>query len=244
MNAVMHTIYTPAKLLVAIVDRGRGEAAMAVAKGAGARGGTILMGRGTADSRLLHLLGLDDMDKDVLLTLTEREAAAPIMAALRSAGHLRKSHGIVFRIDVGGMLRHVPWTPPAPETRNATPAAPTGAAFLNPEAGSDIMSETATHELISVIVNAGYADDIMAAARKAGAPGGTVINARGTGREEDVKFFGVTIVPEKELVLILVPKDQSPTILAAVKKTPCLARPGIGIAFCVDVESFTALGGT
>lgn len=105
------------------------------------------------------------------------------------------------------------------------------------------MSESATHELISVIVNAGYADDIMAAARKAGAPGGTVINARGTGREEDVKFFGITIVPEKELILILVPKEQSPTILNAVKSVPCLAQPGIGIAFCMDVESFATLGG-
>ena len=83
----------------------------------------------------------------------------------------------------------------------------------------------------------------MAAARKAGAPGGTVINARGTGREEDVKFFGITIVPEKELILILVPKEQSPTILNAVKSVPCLAQPGIGIAFCIDVESFATLGG-
>lgn len=37
------------------------------------------------------------------------------MEALRSAGHLRKSHGIVFRIDVGGMLRHVPWMSSEPE---------------------------------------------------------------------------------------------------------------------------------
>ena len=83
----------------------------------------------------------------------------------------------------------------------------------------------------------------MAAARKAGAPGGTVINARGTGREEDVKFFGITIVPEKELILILVPKEQSPTILNAVKSVPCLAQPGIGIAFCMDVGSFATVGG-
>lgn len=243
MNAVMQTIYAPAKLLVTIVDRGRGEAAMTVAKGAGARGGTILLGRGTADNRVLHLLGLDDVEKDVLLTLTTREAAGPILQALRSAGQLRKSHGIAFRIDVGGMLRHVPRPSPEPEAEPFSPSAPSKLTSSHPEAESDTMSETATHELISVIVNAGYADDIMAAARKAGAPGGTVINARGTGREEDVKFFGITIVPEKELILLLVPKEQSRTILDAVKKTPCLAQPGIGIAFCVDVESFSALGG-
>ena len=50
-------------------------------------------------------------------------------------------------------------------------------------------------------------------------------------------------MPEKELILILVPKEQSPTILNAVKSVPCLAQPGIGIAFCMDVESFATLGG-
>ena len=51
------------------------------------------------------------------------------------------------------------------------------------------MNAQASHQLICVIVNAGYADDVMNAARTAGATGGTVINARGTGREEDVKLF-------------------------------------------------------
>lgn len=84
----------------------------------------------------------------------------------------------------------------------------------------------------------------MAAARKAGGPRRHRISThRARGREEDVKFFGITIVPEKELILILVPKEQSPTILNAVKSVPCLAQPGIGIAFCMDVESFATLGG-
>lgn len=243
MSVATRTGYMPAKLLVTITDRGRGEAAMAVAKGAGARGGTILMGRGTADSRVLRLLGLDDMEKDVLLTLTTREAAGPVMEALRTAGSLRRSRGAVFRVDVGGMLRHVPFAPSEDRPEDSGAAASSDAPFPHPEARNDTMSETATHELVSVIVNAGYADDVMAAARRAGASGGTVINARGTGREEDVKFFGITIVPEKELLLILTPREKRQAILEAVRATPCLARPGIGIAFCIDVEEFVPLGG-
>lgn len=99
-----------------------------------------------------------------------------------------------------------------------------------------------SHELISVIVNAGYAEDIMHAARKAGATGGTIINARGTGKEEDVKFFGITIVPEKDFLLILAAKGQAPAILEAIRATPCLSEPGMGIAFCIDVERFVPLG--
>lgn len=99
-----------------------------------------------------------------------------------------------------------------------------------------------SHELISVIVNAGYAEDIMHAARKAGATGGTIINARGTGKEEDVKFFGITIVPEKDFLLILATREQAPGILEAIRTTPCLSEPGMGIAFCVNVERFIPLG--
>ena len=52
--------------------------------------------------------------------------------------------------------------------------------------------------LIEVITEDGYSEEIMATARKAGAGGGTVINAHGTSTEDDVKFFGSPLVPEKE----------------------------------------------
>ncbi|UKI53602.1 MAG: hypothetical protein L6V86_00540 [Treponema sp.] len=64
------------------------------------------------------------------------------------------------------------------------------------------MTET-THQLITIIVNKGYADDAMAAARNAGATGGTILSARGTARPGDETFFGVEIVPEKDMLLVL-----------------------------------------
>ena len=100
----------------------------------------------------------------------------------------------------------------------------------------------ARHELISIIVNTGFADEIMEAARKAGATGGTILNAKGTGRAEDVKFFGITIVPEKEFIVIVVPKNKAKGILKAIQEVPCLNQPGVGIAFCVDVVRFQLLG--
>lgn len=97
-------------------------------------------------------------------------------------------------------------------------------------------------KLISVIVNAGYADEAMAAARKAGAFGGTVIDGRGTGTDEDVKFFGITIVPEKELLLILTETEKEKDILNAIRSCKSLEAPGSGIIFSVAVEDFYNLG--
>lgn len=229
--SVLTSIYAPGKLLVSIVGRNQGDLVVDIAKKAGARGGTVLLGRGTAESRILRLFCLGDTEKDLVLTLAPEEEMPAIIEAVRNEPRMRKkAPGIGFVIHVSGMLRHVL-------------AASDGAATQSCDtAKGESMSAQASHKLICVIVNAGYADDVMNAARAAGATGGTVINARGTGREEDVKFFGITIVPEKELLMILAEKAATPAILEAIRQTPCLNEPGIGIAFCTEVENFFSLG--
>jgi nitrogen regulatory protein PII len=96
-------------------------------------------------------------------------------------------------------------------------------------------------KMITVIVNTGYADDIMDAARKAGATGGTVTHARGTGTAEDAHFLGVTIVPEKEMIMILAESDKCQAIVDAISSLKCLDEPGIGIIYTQDVKEFKNL---
>lgn len=98
------------------------------------------------------------------------------------------------------------------------------------------------YKLIVVIVNSGYADDVMANARKAGASGGTIINAHGTGTAEDVKFFGITLVPEKEMLLIVSEQSKMRGIVEAIATVPTLSEPGGGIIFNMNVEEFILLG--
>lgn len=97
-------------------------------------------------------------------------------------------------------------------------------------------------QLITVIVNAGFGADVMDVARKAGATGGTLLSASGTGTAEDVKFFGVTLVPEKDMLMILADGDKAPSILSAIRTFPALSAPGGGIVYCVDVSEAFALG--
>ena len=96
-------------------------------------------------------------------------------------------------------------------------------------------------KMITIIVNTGYADDIMDAARKAGAQGGTITHARGTGTEEDAKFLGVQIVPEKEMIFILCAADDTDKIVEAISSLKCLDEPGIGIIYTQDVVEFRNL---
>lgn len=91
-------------------------------------------------------------------------------------------------------------------------------------------------ELIVTIVNRGFADEVMDAAREAGATGGTVLYARGTGTREAEKFFGITIQPEKEVVLILAHKEQRNAIMKAVCRDVGLNTAGHGISFSLPVD--------
>ena len=97
------------------------------------------------------------------------------------------------------------------------------------------------HEVIFCIVNAGFSDLVMDAAKKFGARGGTVIHARGTANIEAEKLFGITVQPEKEIVMILVPRDIKDDILHALYREAGLESEGQGIAFTLPVNSVVGL---
>ena len=97
------------------------------------------------------------------------------------------------------------------------------------------------YEAILCIVNVGYSEVVMDTAKKLGARGGTVINARGTASSEAEKFFNITIQPEKEIVMILVPSAIKDDVLHALYKEAGLETPGQGIAFALPVESAVGL---
>lgn len=211
------------KILTAIVPHNQGEVIAETARKAGAAGATIMQGRGTAQNQILQMLGLGDTEKDIVFIVVPLVSCPAIEKAIVEKSKLAKAHyGILFSRHVHYFLKNTD-------------------VLYDRQIEEDTMKQT-THELITIIVNAGFADDAMAAARKAGASGGTILNGRGTGRAEDVSFFGITIVPEKEVLLILVEKGKSSSILDAVKNLDCLTGPGTGIAYCSEVSGFIQLG--
>ena len=96
-------------------------------------------------------------------------------------------------------------------------------------------------EVIICIVNAGFSDDVMSAAREAGAKGGTVINARGTAREEAEKKYGIVFEPEKEMIIILVESKIKDDILHSIYRKVGLNTPGQGIAFSLPVDDVVGI---
>ena len=93
-------------------------------------------------------------------------------------------------------------------------------------------------KLIIAFVEDKKTDEIMHAAREAGATGATVINnARGEGLEEAKTFFGLTLSTQRDVLLLLVEKHLSRHILEHIGEVGEFdEKPGTGIAVVLDVE--------
>ncbi len=96
-------------------------------------------------------------------------------------------------------------------------------------------------EMILCIVNAGFSETVMDAAKEVGARGGTVIHARGTANKEAEQFFHITIQPDKEMVLILVPVEIKDDVLHAIYRSAGLKSEGQGIASSLPVDDVVGL---
>lgn len=97
------------------------------------------------------------------------------------------------------------------------------------------------YEMILAIVNAGFSETVMEAAKEVGARGGTVIHARGTANKEAEQFFHITIQPDKEIVMILVAEEIKDDVLHAIYKSAGLKTEGQGIAFSLAVDEVVGI---
>ena len=98
------------------------------------------------------------------------------------------------------------------------------------------------YEMVCCIVNAGFSDLVMDAARSEGATGGTVIHARGTANKEAEAIFQITIQPDKDVVVMLVPLKIKDNVLHAIYQKAGLDTNGQGIAFSLPVSKTAGIG--
>lgn len=103
------------------------------------------------------------------------------------------------------------------------------------------MDAELSFDMIVTIVNKGGSERIVNASKSAGAEGGTIIPGRGTGIREKKKLWGIPIEPEKDIILTIVPRNKTQTILDAIVEQGNLNTPGAGIAFVVDLKKITGI---
>lgn len=214
------------KLMIVIVKRGYSRRVIAEAKKAGADGATIVYGEGIGRNESPTFLGLPlTHEKDVIFIAIDGENEEAVAEAVSREGKLGMSgYGLGFTVHLSKLLGVPHLTKRSDDRRKMK--------------GEKIM-ENALNEfqLIVTIVNTGDSQKVIKAAAAAGAEGGTILNGRGTGVNEQQTFMNFTIDPEKDVILTLVPAGYTDKVVSSIEQAVDLNAPGRGIAFLIDVEN-------
>jgi len=193
----------------------------------------VFKGQGTASSDILDLLGIGASDKAVILCL-ELESKVPILLSeVRKIMHYHgPGAGVGFTVPLSGINNLILKDFIESADRQST----------EPEEQKGVkMSSEIKFDVIFTIVNQGYTDNLMTAAREAGATGGTVINGRGLTTEGAVKFFGVSVQPEREIVMILTDREKKMPIMQAISQGYGINSEAAGIVFSLPVDEVIGL---
>jgi len=204
-----------------IVNYGLGSKVVKSAKRHGFSGGTITLAKGTVNSRILNFIGLADVRRELVYLVAEKSVAYRALEEMNKEFEFDKpNRGIVFTTSINGILG----------SKNVK--------SKKRVVNNDIekRGDKTMYNLITVVVDKGLAEDVIDAANKAGAKGGTIINARGSGIHESGKILSMEIEPEKEIVLILSESDTTESIVSAIRDAIKIDEPGNGILFVQDVN--------
>jgi nitrogen regulatory protein PII len=198
----------------------------------------IFKGRGTASSEVLDLLGIGASDKAVI-TCLEQALFVPVLLkeVRKKLGFHSPGAGIAFSIPLSAINDPVLLVFKQSIHKNEKIA---GELNHSAREGENMANEL-THDLIVSIVNQGYSDELMNTAREAGATGGTVLNARGQAHEGAVKFFGISVQDEKEMIIILTSREKKTGIMRALCETHGLNSKAQGIVFSLPVDDVMGL---
>lgn len=209
-------------LMVTITERKLTRKFDAFFKEQGLEVSFITLGNGTAASEILDYFGLEGSEKGIFFHIVTQETWKDLKRTLNSKMKIYvPGIGIAFLVplsSIGG--------------KKALNYLTCGQEFVKEEESS--LKDT-KYELLVVIANQGHSELIMDAARKVHASGGTVIHARGTGIQQAEKFMGITIVPEKDMVFIVVRKDQKNDIMRSIMDEAGTSTKAGAVVFSLPV---------
>jgi len=185
-----------------------------------------VLGRGTATSEVLDLYGLEAKEKALLITVAGADMTKQLIRAAK--------HKLFIDVPGNGIMMAIPLK---------SVGGGKTLAFLSGGAAPDkaVPEMKFDHELIMAVINEGHTDPVMDAARSAGAAGGTVLHAKGTGGKLSEKFLGVSLADEKEVVLIVSKAGEKTAIMRAISDQCGVDTPSGAITFSLPISSVAGL---
>ena len=180
------------------------------------------LGTGTASSQVLDYFGLDGSERGIMFHFVTKAKWKSVKRQLQLQMKIDlPGIGIAFIVPISSI-----------GGKRALEFLTCGQEFVK---GDESSLKGTKYELLVAIANQGYMEQVMDAARKVHAAGGTVIHAKGTGGDHAEKFLGVSLVPEKEMVFIVAKTEHKKAIMESIMKEAGLNTEAKTIVFSIPV---------
>ena len=211
------------KMLLSIVERDKGAKLIKDLKNRNIRLNFQTVGFGTAPTEMMDIFGLGSNDKDIVISLGAEGSVLDLMSNFGATFDTRSKYGglmIVLNLSAA--------------SRVLTEILHFDNKTL--EKGNETMKNEHQNNLIVISVNEGFSDEVMKAARKAGATGGTVIKGRLADIEQFAELPSATAEEEREMLLILAPLNIARQIMDDVNREFGLNTEANGTVFAIATE--------
>lgn len=239
--------------MITIVNRGKGKDIIKLYSREGVNFHYQTTGHGTATSEIMDILGLDSLDKDIVLSFSAGSVINQLL--YRMNNELRGSldtKGILFDLPLTGLSNMIMAVLNLSADDGKKPSPPGIADTLLEKAfmaenskntGKDesVMSSENKHTLILISVNQGYTENILDTARSLGARGGTLLRARWSGEKALEKYHGISLQTEKEIIIMIVPNHLRNSIMDAVNQKHGLNTDAQAIVCSMKVDHFAPI---
>lgn len=192
----------------------------------------IFHAQGTVSSEVMDMLGLDGIDKNVMMCMMPKLFADSMLKKLQKKLHLGMPNtGIAFTVIISGgsgrLVQLMEMMLPAEEQMLA-------------ERNGNEMADNEFY-MIMAIVNQGFSGAVMEAARPVGASGGTVFHSRRVANEEAMKFWKISVQEEREVVIILARKEDKLPIMKAIGEKCGMQSDAHGLVMSLPVDRIVGL---
>lgn len=186
---------------------------------------------GTASHSMLVYFGLEEIRNYIYFTLIDHNNRNVILTDLNKTLKLTNpGNGIAFTIPLSSSTKHIK----DKIKNNNQKEVPMEKEIKN--------NNSKEYHLIVTVITEGYSDNVMTAAKKAGAPGGTLIKGRSlVDNDKRKQFLGFSIEPEKDVVLIATNSTIKNQIMEAITKETGLKTKGGGIVFSLPISEAIGL---
>jgi len=208
-------------LICCVVNTGDASRVFKFAEKYKVKGGTVLTGRGSTTNRLLEFLGLNEVRKEIVGMIVDRESAGEALEHIgRNMEFEKPNHGIAFSYSLSEFI----------DGDNAS-----GNVSESSERGKGM------YQIIFVIVDRDQAEEVVEVAAGAGARGGTIVDVKSAAIHETHNFFPWKSGSDKEEVFIITKKEFTPKIVEAIRTHLKIDETGNGIIFVLEIDEVYGL---